>query len=79
MNSFYIFLQDNAIAVVAVIVLLLWVEVFFYVSNLDRRLKKVEKDDNVKTSSKNIFFQLAGLTILTGAILYYLSLGTVFF
>ena len=53
MNSFYIFLQDNAIAVVAVIVLLLWIEVFFYVSTLDSRLKKVEKDDKVKTSSKN--------------------------
>lgn len=79
MNSFYIFLQDNAIAVVAVIVLLLWIEVFFYVSNLDSRLKKVEKDDNVKTSSKNLFFQLAGLTITVGVILYYLSLGTVFF
>lgn len=79
MNNFYIFLQDNAIAVVAVIVLLLWIEVFFYVSNLDSRLKKVEKDDSRKKSSKNLFFQLAGLTVAAGAILYYLSLGTVFF
>lgn len=79
MNSFYIFLQDNAIAVVAVIVLLLWIEVFFYVSTLDRRLKKVENDESKKKSSKSIFFQSAVLTIIAGAILYYLSLGTVFF
>jgi len=38
------FLQNNAIYIVMIIVLIVWVGVFLYLWNLDKRLKNIEKE-----------------------------------
>lgn len=44
MNGLYDFLQHNAIYIVMIIVLLVWAGIFFYLNNIDKRIKSVEKD-----------------------------------
>ncbi|MDR3668093.1 MAG: CcmD family protein [Ignavibacteriaceae bacterium] len=44
MESLYQFLQNNAIYIVMIIVLIVWTGIFFYLFNLDKRIKNVEKE-----------------------------------
>lgn len=44
MTGLYDFLQHNAIYIVMIIVLLVWAGIFFYLNNIDKRIKGVEKD-----------------------------------
>ena len=44
MDGLYNFLQNNAIYIVMVIVLIVWVGIFFYMFALDKRLKSIEKE-----------------------------------
>ncbi|MDO8549553.1 MAG: CcmD family protein [Ignavibacteria bacterium] len=38
------FLEKNAIYIVMIIVLIVWVGVFLYLWNLDKRIKNIEKE-----------------------------------
>jgi len=38
------FLQNNAIYIVMIIVLIVWTGIFLYLFNLDKRLKNIEKE-----------------------------------
>ncbi|WP_337866507.1 CcmD family protein [Ignavibacterium sp.] len=38
------FLTKNAIYIVMIIVLIVWTGIFFYMLNLDKRIKNVEKE-----------------------------------
>lgn len=38
------FLTDNAIYIVMIIVLIVWVGIFLYMLNLDKRIKSIEKE-----------------------------------
>jgi CcmD family protein len=38
------FLSKNAIYIVMIIVLIVWTGIFFYMLNLDKRIKSVEKE-----------------------------------
>jgi len=38
------FLEKNAIFIVMIIVLIVWIGIFFYLLNLDKRIKNVEKE-----------------------------------
>lgn len=38
------FLEKNAIYIVMIIVLIIWVGIFLYLVNLDKRIKNVEKE-----------------------------------
>jgi CcmD family protein len=38
------FLENNAIYIVMIIVLIVWVGIFLYLLNLDKRIKNVEKE-----------------------------------
>lgn len=44
MSGLYDFLQNNAIYIVMIIVLLVWAGIFFYLNNIDKRIKSVEKE-----------------------------------
>ncbi|MCW8824203.1 MAG: CcmD family protein [Ignavibacteriaceae bacterium] len=44
MEGLYNFLQDNAIYIVMIIVLIVWIGIFFYMLTLDKRLKSIEKE-----------------------------------
>ena len=44
MEGLYNFLQSNAIYIVMIIVLIVWVGIFFYMFALDKRLKSIEKE-----------------------------------
>ena len=44
MESLYQFLQNNAIYIVMIIVLIVWTGIFLYLVNLDKRIKNVEKE-----------------------------------
>jgi len=44
LDSIYNFLQNNAIYIVMIIVLIVWVGIFFYMLALDKRIKNVEKE-----------------------------------
>lgn len=46
MEVFYDFLQNNAIYIVMIIVLIVWAGIFFYMLALDKRIKSVEKELN---------------------------------
>jgi len=43
-ESLYQFLQNNAIYIVMIIVLIVWTGIFLYLVNLDKRIKSVEKE-----------------------------------
>jgi CcmD family protein len=38
------FLEKNAIYIVMIIVLIVWAGIFFYLLNIDKRIKNVEKE-----------------------------------
>jgi CcmD family protein len=42
----YEFLQNNALYIVMIIVLIVWAGIFFYMLSLDKRIKSVEKEIN---------------------------------
>lgn len=44
MDAIHDFLQNNAIYIVMVIVLMVWTGIFLFLYNLDRRIKNVEKE-----------------------------------
>jgi len=44
LEGLYQFLQNNAIYIVMVIVLIVWTGIFFYLLNLDKRIKSFEKE-----------------------------------
>ena len=44
MEGFYKFLGNNAIFIVMIIVLIVWIGVFAFLTNLDKRLKGIEKE-----------------------------------
>ena len=44
MDGLYQFLQNNAIYIVMIIVLIVWTGIFFYLLNLDKRIKRFEKE-----------------------------------
>lgn len=44
MEGLYSFLQNNAIYIVMIIVLIVWAGIFFFMLALDKRLKNVEKE-----------------------------------
>jgi len=44
LNGLYQFLENNAIYIVLIIVLIVWAGIFFYMLNLDKRIKSVEKE-----------------------------------
>jgi CcmD family protein len=44
LEGLYDFLQNNAIYIVMIIVLIVWAGIFFYLFSLDNRIKNVEKE-----------------------------------
>jgi CcmD family protein len=44
LEGLYNFLHDNAIYIVMIIVLIVWIGIFFYMLTLDKRLKSIEKE-----------------------------------
>jgi CcmD family protein len=44
LSGLYDFLQNNAIYIVMIIVLIVWAGIFFFLNNLDKRIKIVEKE-----------------------------------
>jgi len=80
LNGIYLFLQNNAVYLVTAVVLVLWAEIFLYIMNVDKRIKRFEEKPDYKIQSKsNSFFTLTVITIFIGAVLYYLSTGIMFF
>ncbi len=43
------FLEKNAIYIVMIIVLIVWIGIFLYLLNLDKRIKNVEKEIGEKS------------------------------
>ena len=58
MEGLYQFLQNNAIYIVMIIVLIVWTGIFFYLLNLDKRIKRFEKEFK---DNKNDFVEEAKL------------------
>lgn len=52
MSGFFDFLQNNAIYIVMIIVLIVWAGIFFYLNNIDKRIKSVEKEINGEKHEK---------------------------
>lgn len=52
MNGLYQFLENNAIYIVMVIVLIVWIGIFLYLFSLDKRIKKVEKEIDGEKNEK---------------------------
>jgi CcmD family protein len=44
LEGIYNFLQNNAIYIVMIIVLIVWAGIFLYLFSLDKRIKNVEKE-----------------------------------
>ncbi|MFA5404482.1 MAG: CcmD family protein [Ignavibacteria bacterium] len=44
----YDFLEKNAMYIVLLIALIIWIGLFFYMFRLDKRIKKLEKDKNTE-------------------------------
>jgi CcmD family protein len=44
LNGIVDFLQNNAIYIVMIIVLIVWAGIFFYLFSIDKRIKNVEKE-----------------------------------
>lgn len=51
-DGLYNFLQTNAIYIVMIIVLIVWIGIFFYMVSLDKRIKNVEKEINGDKNEK---------------------------
>ncbi len=45
MNSLYDFLETNSMYVVLLIVLIIWIGIFAYLWGLDKKVKKMEKQN----------------------------------
>jgi CcmD family protein len=58
LEGLYQFLQNNAIYIVMIIVLIVWTGIFFYLLNLDKRIKRFEKEFK---DNKNDFVEEAKL------------------
>jgi CcmD family protein len=58
LDGLYQFLQNNAIYIVMIIVLIVWTGIFFYLLNLDKRIKRFEKEFK---DNKNDFVEEAKL------------------
>jgi len=52
LDGLYNFLQDNAIYIVMIIVLIVWIGIFFYMFALDKRLKSIEKEISGEKNEK---------------------------
>lgn len=52
MDGLYQFLHNNAIYIVLTIVLIVWIGIFLYLLNLDKRIKNVEKELTEKVDEK---------------------------
>lgn len=80
MFEFYRFLQDGAIYIVSTVVLLLWIEIFFYNYKIEKNLSGINANPGSnKTPAKSNYFTIVLITIFAGGLLYYLSLGNIFF
>jgi CcmD family protein len=44
LGSFFSFLENNSIFIVLIIVLIVWIGIFSFLLNLDKRIKNVEKE-----------------------------------
>lgn len=44
MEGIYSFLENNAIYIVMIIVLIVWTGIFGYIFGVDKRLKKIEEE-----------------------------------
>jgi len=44
LDGLYSFLENNAIYIVMIIVLIVWTGIFLYMFGLDKRLKKIEEE-----------------------------------
>jgi CcmD family protein len=44
----YDFLEKNAMYIVLLIALIIWIGLFFYIFRLDKRIKKLEKEKNTE-------------------------------
>jgi len=44
LEGLYDFLHNNAIYIVMIIVLIVWIGIFLYMITLDKRLKSIEKE-----------------------------------
>jgi CcmD family protein len=52
LDGLYQFLETNAIYIVLLIVLIVWIGIFLYLLNLDKRIKNVEKEIMEKVDEK---------------------------
>ena len=53
MEGIYNFLQNNAIYIVMIIVLMVWAGIFFYMLALDKRIKNVEKEKSADRQARS--------------------------
>jgi CcmD family protein len=52
LEGLYGFLEKNSIFIVMIIVLIVWAGIFFFMLNLDKRIKNVEKEINGDKNEK---------------------------
>jgi len=52
LHGLYQLLDKNAIYVVMIIVLIVWIGIFLYLYNLDKRLRNIEKEINGNGNEK---------------------------
>ena len=52
MQGLYQLLDKNAIYIVMIIVLIVWIGIFLYLYNLDKRIRNVEKEMNGDKNAK---------------------------
>ncbi|MGD1007324.1 MAG: CcmD family protein [Ignavibacteriaceae bacterium] len=52
MQGLYQLLDKNAIYVVMIIVLIVWIGIFLYLYNLDKRIRNIEKEINGNKNAK---------------------------
>lgn len=52
MEGLFSFLEKNSIYIVMIIVLIVWAGIFFFMLNLDKRIKSVEKELNGDKNEK---------------------------
>jgi CcmD family protein len=45
MDTFYKFLEQNSMYVVLIILLVIWIGIYFYIHNIDKRLRKLEQEE----------------------------------
>jgi CcmD family protein len=52
LEGLFSFLEKNSIYIVMIIVLIVWAGIFFFMLNLDKRIKSVEKELNGDKNEK---------------------------